>query len=66
MDEIREPLLEALDFDRYRDSRARRESLALLKAVRLAPSIEVCEALLRGQRVPRSKLDPTWLKAYGL
>lgn len=38
---------------------------ALLKAIRLAPTLEICEALLRGEKVPRSKLDPVWLKAYG-
>ena len=43
-----------------------RESIELLKAVRLAPSLEVCEALLRGEKVPKSRLDPKWAKAYGL
>lgn len=35
-------------------------------ALRLSPSLEVFEALLRGEKVPRSRLDPTWAKAYGL
>jgi len=51
---------------KYRDSKARRESLALIKAVRLAPSLEVCEALLRGERIPVSRFVPEWAKAYGL
>ena len=42
------------------------ESLVLLKAVRLAPSIAVCEAILRGEDVPKSQLDPYWAKAYGI
>jgi len=56
-----EPILE-----KYRDTRKRRESLALLKVVRLAPTLEVAEALLRDEKVPRSRLDPKWLKSYGL
>lgn len=61
-------LLEALEpvHERCRDTRARRESLALIKAVRLAPDLETAEAILRGERVPRSRLDPYWCKAYGL
>lgn len=38
----------------------------LTKAVRLAPSLEVCEALLLGEQVPVSRLDREWAKAYGL
>ena len=51
---------------RYRDSRERRESLALLRAVRLAPTLETCEEILRTGRVPRSRLDPEWARRYGL
>lgn len=68
MTRCHDPFLDALEpvLARYRDARARRESLALLKAVRLAPALEVCEALLRDERVPRSRLDALWVKAYGL
>lgn len=61
-------LLEALDplLERFRDTRARRESLGLLRAVRLAPDLETCEAIVRGERVPRRRLDPHWTRAYGL
>lgn len=38
----------------------------LTRAVLLAPSLEICEALLRGERVPVSRLDPRWVKRYGL
>lgn len=31
----------------------------------LAPSLEVCEALLRGQTVPVERLDPVWVKRFG-
>lgn len=61
-------LIEALEpiLERFRDSRARREHLALIKAVRLAPDLETCEAILRSERIPRSRLGPEWTKAYGL
>ena len=32
--------------------------LFILKCVRLAPALETCEALMRGEKVPRSWLDP--------
>jgi hypothetical protein len=51
---------------KFRDTRERRESLELLKAVRLAPSLEICEALLRSEKVPRSALDFFWVRAYAL
>ena len=50
----------------FRDTYERRESLRLLRAVRLAPSLEVCEAILRRERVPKSRLDPLWTERYGL
>lgn len=43
-----------------------RESQEFHKALRLAPNIQVCEALLRGEPVPRSQLDPLWAKRYGV
>lgn len=51
---------------KYRDTRERRRAQVLIRAVRLAPDLETCEAILRGERVPRSRLDPKWAKAYGL
>ena len=61
-------LLDALEpvFAKYRDTRERHEAQVLLRAVRLAPDLETCEAILRGARAPRSRLDPKWAKAYGL
>ena len=59
--EAMEPLL-----SRYRESKMRREHLALVMAIRLARDIETAEALCRGEKVPRSRLDPEWAKAYGL
>lgn len=57
--------LAALRLEHRRDTQARRESLALMKVIRLAPTLEVAEALLRGEKVPRSRLDPLALRAYG-
>ena len=48
------------DSDRNAD-----EGRLWLKALRLSPSLDVFEALLRGQSVPKSRLDPKWAKAYG-
>lgn len=36
------------------------------RAVMLSPSLEVCEALLRGERVPLDRLDPDWVRRFGL
>lgn len=41
------------------------EAQTLFKVLMLAPRVEVAEALLRGEKVPRSKLDPIALRAYG-
>ena len=51
-----------LELPRYADPATRR----LWRAVCLAPTIEICEALLRDQDVPRSSLDPVWRKRFGL
>lgn len=58
-------LIAALDLDRYRDTKERRLSLFTLKCVLLSPDLETSEALMRGERVPRSRLDREWSKAYG-
>lgn len=38
----------------------------LARAVNLAPTIEACEALLRGETVPLSELDHTQFHRYGI
>lgn len=35
------------------------------RAVLLAPSLDVCEALLAGERVPLDRLDPEWAERFG-
>ena len=32
----------------------------------LAPTLEVCVALLRGESVPIERLDAEWVKRFGL
>jgi hypothetical protein len=63
-----DPFLDALEplLEKFRDTRERRESLFILKCVRLATSLEVCEALMRGEKVRRSSLDPDWAREYQL
>lgn len=39
---------------------------ALERAVMLAPTLEICEALLRGEAVPLSKLDDFYFRRYGV
>jgi hypothetical protein len=38
----------------------------LLRAILLALTITDCEALLLGERLPLSRLDPVWVKRFGL
>lgn len=52
--------------ERARNSAERKESLVILRALRLAPDLETCDELMRTGRVPRRRLDPEWVKAYGL
>jgi hypothetical protein len=42
------------------------ELRALGKALMLAPTLSVCEALLRGETVPLSRLDPVWVRRLGV
>lgn len=42
------------------------QTRALWRAVMLSPSLEVCEALLRGEKVPLPALDPLWVKRLRL
>jgi hypothetical protein len=51
---------------KFRHTPEREQSLVLLRAVRLSPTLELCERYLRGERLPISVLDQEWAKAYGL
>lgn len=62
-----DPFLDALEpvLAKCRDSKERRETAFIFKCLRLAPDLETMEALMRGEQVPKSRLDPKWAKAYG-
>jgi hypothetical protein len=62
------PIIDAGRYERLRrESKSYRQSLELLRAVRLSPTLEVCESILRNPRkVPVSRLDRYWAKSYGL
>lgn len=63
-----DPLLDAMEPElaKHRMTTRRRESLMLLRAVRLAPDLETAEELLRTGKAPKSRLDSEWAKAYGI
>lgn len=64
-----DPFLDALEpvLAKYRASKERSEAQNFIKALRLAgPSLEVMEALCRGEKVHRSRLEQGWAKRYGL
>lgn len=50
---------------KYRDTKERRWHLHSLKCLRLARDLETYEALLEGRKVPATRVDPDWRKAYG-
>jgi hypothetical protein len=41
------------------------ETRRVWQAIVLAPRVEVCEALLRGERVPLDQLDAEWVARLG-
>lgn len=41
-----------------------REAARIWQAMMLAPTFEVCEALLRGETVPIDRLDPDWVERF--
>lgn len=44
----------------------RRETNRIYRAIMLSPTIEICEALLRREKVPIDVLDQEWVKRFGL
>lgn len=58
-------LLAALPLEKFRNTKERRQHLHDIKCLRLALDLETFEALRNGEKVPRSRLDPYWAKAYG-
>lgn len=54
------------DLEKRRDRRKREFSVRVFKAMMLAKTPDVCEALLRGESVPLELLDQKWLARFGL
>jgi hypothetical protein len=48
------------------DDASEEELRQLYAAIMLAPTLAVCEALLRGEDVPPERLDPEWAERYGV
>lgn len=42
------------------------ETRRVWRAMMLAPTLEVCDALLRGEMVPVERLVPDWVKRFGV
>jgi hypothetical protein len=58
---------EALELEeQMRRLRAEDETTRIWRAVMLAPTLEVCRALLAGERVPLTQLDPVWVRKFGI
>ena len=41
------------------------DTARIWRAMMLAPRLDVCQALLRGESVPIEKLDPEWVRRFG-
>jgi hypothetical protein len=53
------------EYDRAHDRRERERGNQIWKALALAPSVEVCCALLAGESVPVERLDPVGVARLG-
>ncbi|MET0564486.1 MAG: hypothetical protein ABW114_13715 [Gaiellaceae bacterium] len=42
------------------------ETRRVWSAMMIAPTLEVCDALLRGETVPIERLDPDWVRRFGI
>ena len=42
------------------------QSRRIWRAMMLSPTVEVCDALLRGESMPAEKLDASWVARFGL
>lgn len=54
------------DEDYLRTGITENDTRIIWRAMMLTPKVEVCDALLKGQKVPKSALDPLWRKRYRL
>jgi hypothetical protein len=56
---------DAGDVLEYRLAPSRSWTRDCWRAIQLAPGIEICEALLRGESVPFDRLDQSWVRRFG-
>jgi hypothetical protein len=54
------------ELERARSRRRAEEADRGWRAMMLAPTLEICRALLRGECVPVSRLDALWVRRFGL
>jgi hypothetical protein len=54
------------DERRWHESEVGRAYARVWRAMMLAPTIEICEALLRDEKVPIDRLRPEWVRRFGL
>lgn len=59
-------LLDYLQLRARRPENQDRDAIRGLKAMALAPDLHLCRALLRGERVHWSRLDPLQAERYGI
>jgi hypothetical protein len=59
-------VIEQEEIERRLRDPLRHEWRRLWRAIMLSPSIDVCEALLRGESVPIDRLDAHWVERFGL
>ena len=52
--------------ERARERAEARAAGLLWRGMMLAPTLEVCKALLCGEAVPIGTLDPDWVKRFGV
>jgi hypothetical protein len=54
------------EIEREHEQRQREEANRGWRAMMLAPTLEIYRALLRGESVPVSALDPLWVRRFGV
>jgi hypothetical protein len=60
---------QAVDLDPVRQQRettAWKAANRMWRAITLAPTLDICQALLQGEHVPLDRLDHEWVRRFGL
>jgi hypothetical protein len=47
------------------DSNERAMTQRIFRAMMLAPTVEICDALIKGEHVPIEQLDAEWVERFG-